>query len=140
MDSFSQWMTFIQERWLVLLIAFIALIIILKVVKTILKWVLVVAIVAVIVLYGANYTDQIKEVAGKVWDYTQTEFQDMMIGELDGAKYEEDGSGQFTITSKNFIVTGMMDADDVKITFKGQTMTVKRYDWIDRYITDVKGK
>lgn len=140
MDQISQWLTFVQERWLILLISLIALIIIIKVVKTLVKWVLVIAIVAALVFYGVNYTDEIKEAAAKVWDYTQSEFQDMLNAEIDSAQYEADEAGHFTIKSKNFTVEGSIDSDDVKITFKGQTVTLKRYEWIERYIQDVQSK
>lgn len=46
------WLQFIQDNWVIVAVAIVAIFIVMKLVKTVLKWILVAAIVIGIVTYG----------------------------------------------------------------------------------------
>lgn len=138
METLDQWMDFIAERWFVILIAVVVLFLVIKIVKTLLKWVVVIVIVAALFMYGSNYTDTIKDVSGMIIDHTKEEVLELLSDEIEDADYEESPDGSFKITSKNFIVVGHIDSDEVEVTFRGQTITLKKRDFIERYIEEVK--
>lgn len=138
MEALDQWLAFIADRWMVILIAVVVLFLVIRVVKTLLKWVIVIVIVASLFVYGSSYTDAIKDVGGKIMSYTQEEVLDMLSGEIEDAEYSESPDGSFKITGKNITLEGHVDSDEVKITFRGQTITLKKSDFIQRYIDEVK--
>ena len=51
----DQIIEFIQDRWLLIIIAILGIIIIGKIVKSLLKWVIIIAIIVIIIIYGSNY-------------------------------------------------------------------------------------
>jgi uncharacterized membrane protein YjjB (DUF3815 family) len=51
----DQLIDFIQDRWLLIVIALIGIVIVVKVIKSVLKWVIIIAIVAALIIYGSNY-------------------------------------------------------------------------------------
>lgn len=140
MTQWEHWLDFVIDRWFVILVAIIALVIVIKVVKTIVKWLIVIAIVAALLFYGANYTDAIKDVSGKILEYTQEEIFDLLSSEISNAEYVEDANGRFTITSGSIKLEGNNDSDEVTISYREQSFTIKKNPFLDRYITEVKGR
>lgn len=140
MTQWEHWLDFVIDRWIVILVAIIALVIVIKVVKTIVKWLIVIAIVAALLFYGANYTDAIKDVSGKILEYTQEEIFDLLSSEISNAEYVEDANGRFTITSGSIKLEGSNDSDEVTISYREQSFTIKKNPFLDRYITEVKGR
>lgn len=136
--DWEQWLVFIQDRWLFLLIAAVILFLIIKFVQTLLKWLIVVIIVVVVMLYGANYTEDLKEFGSRIVEYSKEEALEIMSGELEDADYEVHSDGTFTITTNNFVMEGAADEDDVRITYRNQTITVKRTDFVERIIEQVR--
>ncbi len=51
----EQLIDFIQDRWLIILIAFVGIFIIIKIAKSMIKWLFIIAIVAALIIYGSNY-------------------------------------------------------------------------------------
>lgn len=51
----EQFIDFIQDRWLIIVIALVGIIIAVKLVKSIIKWLIIIAIVAALIIYGSNY-------------------------------------------------------------------------------------
>lgn len=52
----DQLLLFLQERWLIVLIAIVVLFIVIRIARTVMKWFIVLAIIAAILIYGFNYT------------------------------------------------------------------------------------
>jgi hypothetical protein len=50
---------FIQDRWLLIVIALVGIVIIVKLIKSVLKWLIIIAIVAALIIYGSNYIPSI---------------------------------------------------------------------------------
>lgn len=136
--NWEQWLVFIQDRWLFLLIAAIVLFLIIKFLQTLLKWFIVIVIIAVVLLYGANYTDDLKAFGNKIVEYSKDEALEIMSGELEDAEYHVEPDGTFTITTNNFVMEGAADEEDVRITYRNQTITVKRTDFVERIIDQVQ--
>jgi|DewCreStandDraft_2_1066082.scaffolds.fasta_scaffold12809_3 hypothetical protein len=51
----EQLIDFIQDRWLIIVLALIGIIIIVKLVRSIVKWLFIIAIVAALFIYGSSY-------------------------------------------------------------------------------------
>ena len=139
MTQWEHWLDFVIDRWFVILVAIIALVIVIKVVKTIVKWLIVIAIVISLLFYGADYTDAIKDVSGKILEYTQEEIFQLLSSEISNANVE-DANGRFTITSGSIKLEGSNDSDEVTISYREQSFTIKKNPFLDRYITEVKGR
>lgn len=138
MSSLEQWMTFIEDRWLLILIVVVVLFIIIKVLNTILKWVLVIAIVGGLVFYGAQYTDAIKHTAGAILEYTQEEWFELMADEIKEARYVEHPDGRYSVIGKSVSIEGKKGEDEVTVTIKGRSFRFKVNDLLQRYIDEVK--
>lgn len=121
----DQVMTFVQDRWMLIVGAIIALFIIVKIVKTVVKWVIVLVIVAGLLLYGAQYMGDLKEVSAKVADYTKEEAVKALVGEAKDAQYEQNADGTFTITSKHAELQGTLGSDEGTLTLYHQSFKVK---------------
>src|SRR5690554_1800909 len=130
----EQWLTFVEDRWVFIVIALIVLFIVMKIVHSAVKWLIVLAIVAGIWFYGSNYTEQIKDIGSQLMDFTKAEAVEALIGESMDAQYEGQADGTYTITTKNFLVEGEQSSDEAKITFKGQTFTIKLTDTLNKFI------
>ena len=55
----EQYIDFIQDRWLLIIVALIGIVIIGKIIKSVLKWLIIIAIVAALIIYGSNYIPSI---------------------------------------------------------------------------------
>jgi hypothetical protein len=51
----EQLLDFIQDRWLIIVVALIGIVIIVKLVRSVIKWLIIIAIVAALIIYGSNY-------------------------------------------------------------------------------------
>jgi hypothetical protein len=157
---------FLQDQWLVVLAVIVAVIIVIKVVKTIVKWLIALAIIALLVVYGMNYTEQFKELGGKMMEYakgeaseqwslsiqafsdelismTKAEAVERMLGDADKAAYEE-SEGTFTVTTDKIIIKGSIKdgqyGDQLEIKLNGQDIgiTIQRNDALTAYIIKAK--
>lgn len=134
----DSWITFVEERWLVILITLVALFLVIKLLNTLIKWVIVVAVVAGLLIYGANYTDAIRDVTGNLLQYTQDEVFRMMEEEIRQAEYRLHEDGSYTVDIGQIRLEGQSGSDEVKITYRGQTFTVRKNDFLERYLTEVR--
>ncbi|CAM3639945.1 hypothetical protein [Marinicrinis lubricantis] len=130
----NEWVQFLQDKWYIILAAVVIVAIIIRIVKTVVKWVLVLAIAVSLIYYGSNYTDEIKAAGEKIWSYAKDEAMETMMDEASQAEYQVNSDGTFTIVSPNFKLDSVLNSDDVKITFKGQTFTMSRNSLINDFI------
>lgn len=120
----DQLMTFMQDRWLVVIAALVLLVIVVKIVKTVVKWVLVLAIIGGLVYYGASYTDKLKELGDSVVTAAKEAGSDLKEKAVLGlagkdATFKDNGDGTYTVTSGNIRLDGKAGSDKVKITIAG---------------------
>jgi hypothetical protein len=90
------------------------------------------------VFYGANYKDKLGSIGGDLLDGAKSAAVSKLVDEAKDAKYESHPDGTFTVTSKNVKLEGKTGSDEVGITFKGKTVTVKINDLIQAYIDGAK--
>jgi uncharacterized membrane protein YcjF (UPF0283 family) len=138
----DQWSAFLQDRWYVLVIALVVLILIVKLVKTVVKWVVILALLGGVYYYATNYTQQFDSIKTSIGEKVASTVKDQAIAaaknEAKDAKYAKNADGSFTIKSKSVQVDGKPGANDVKVTFMGQTFTVKMDETVRAFIDSAK--
>ncbi len=123
------WSQFIQDHWIVVVVALLAIIIVVKAVKTVVKWVLVAAIVIGFAVYGGYSIDDLKEVGSKVsevGDKVTNELKDQaiktMAGEAGEAQYVNNADGSYTITTPNLELAGVPNTGKVSVKLRGVSL------------------
>jgi len=121
------WMQFLQDNWVIIAIAIIAIFVIMKVVKTLLKWVLVVGIIIAIAVYSGYSLDDIKskvsdgigDIGSKVTAEVKDQAIKAMIGEANEAEYVDNADGTYSIKSTNLEITGIPNSGEVTVKYRG---------------------
>lgn len=120
------WTDFLQQNWLVIVIALVVLFIVLNLVKTMVKWVLAIVIVAGLLIYSGISIEKIGEVVTTVKDETvdtlKSEAMNMMLKEAKDAKYTQNKDGAYTITTPNMSMKGETGSETVEVIFKGVSL------------------
>jgi hypothetical protein len=127
------WIQFLQDHWIVVVIAIVAIFVIMKLVKTVFKWVLVAAIIIGIVSYGGYSIDDLGKIGNKVSDElgvigekVSTEVKDQVIktmaGEASEATYVNNKDGSYSIKTTNLELTGIPNSGEVTIKFHGASL------------------
>ncbi len=119
------WIQFLEDNWVVIAIAIVAIFVIVKVLKTVLKWVLVAAIIIGIATYGGYSVEDIKnkvsDELGAIGDKVSAEVKDQaikaMAGEASEAEYVDNEEGSYSITSTNLELTGIPNSGEVTVKF-----------------------
>ncbi len=131
-------LAFVQERWLIILLAVVAAIVIINVLKTVFKWLIAAVIILALVYYGLQYSEELREVSQMIKEFTVNEWNEMMERETESAVYEQRPDGSFVITSKNIKLEGSDDSESVVITIRGASITVTKNEIIKAYIEQAK--
>lgn len=116
------WGQFVQDHWIVVAAALLAIIVVMKVVKTVMKWVLVAAIVIGFAVYGGYSIDDLKEVGSKVTDELKNQAIKTMAGEASEAKYVDNADGSYTITTTNLELNGEPNSGNVSVKLRGVSL------------------
>ncbi|WP_339322316.1 hypothetical protein [Paenibacillus sp. FSL W8-0194] len=120
------WSDFLQQNWLVILIALIVLFVVLNLVKTMVKWAIAAIIVVALVVYSGVSLDQIKDVVNDVKtetvDTLKSEATNLMMKEAKEAKYTSDAAGNFTITTPNLELKGQKGKEKVEVSLRGVSL------------------
>ncbi|RAV20319.1 hypothetical protein [Paenibacillus contaminans] len=140
----DQLTAFLQDRWLVVVIAVVVLFLIVKLVKTVIKWVLVLAILAVVIVYGATYKDKLLEVTDTIGTAVTNEIKDQALkavtNEAKDATYKKNDDGSYTVSTKSIRIDATPGSNDAKITFMGQTFNLKIDEALQKVIDQAKQK
>lgn len=117
------WTDFLQQNWLVIIIALVVLFVVLNLVKTMVKWILAIVIVAGLLIYSGISLDKIGEVVTTVKDETvdtlKSEAMNMMLKETKEAKYTKNDDGTYTVMTPSVTLKGEKGMETVDVTFKG---------------------
>jgi hypothetical protein len=127
------WIQFVQDHWVVVALAIVAIFVIVKLVKTVLKWVLIAAIIIGIVTYGGysikdlgDVGSKVTEELGVIGDKVSTELKNQaikaMAGEASEATYVNNKDGSYSITSTNIELTGVPNSGEISVKFHGQSL------------------
>ncbi|MFD1178173.1 hypothetical protein ACFQ3W_17930 [Paenibacillus puldeungensis] len=120
------WTEFLQENWLVIVVALVILFLVLNFVKTLVKWALVLVIAAFIIIYSGitlkDIGDAVTTVKDQAVSISQSEALNMMKNEAKEAKFTQNADGSFTIKTPNLEVNGTPGSDKVKVMFRGVSL------------------
>lgn len=120
------WTEFLQENWLVIVVALVILFLVLNFVRTVVKWALVLVIAAFIIIYSGitmkDIGDAVTTVKEQALDISKTEALNMMKNEAKEAELTQNSDGSFTITTPNLEVVGQAGSDKVKVSFRGVSL------------------
>jgi len=131
-------MSFLQDRWFIIVGAIIVLFLVIKIVKTVVKWIIVLAVLAGLFYYGADYKDQLMEMGTAVTAEAKNQALKAISGEMKEAQYKQNPDGTFTVTTKSLKLEGNPESNEVKVTFMNQTFTMKMDDVINALIEQAK--
>jgi len=137
------WSDFLQQNWLVIVIALIVLFVVLNLVKTMVKWALVLIIIVAVVVYSGVSLEKIKDVVNDVKteavDNLKSEATNVMMKEAKEAKYTSDAAGNFTITTPNLEMKGQKGKDKVDVSLRGVSLGQwKISDTVQSFIAESK--
>lgn len=131
-------MSFLQDRWFVIVAAIVILFIVIKIVKTVIKWVIVLAVLAGLFFYGASYKEQLLNIGTAVTAEVKNQAVKAVTGEMKEAEYKLNPDGSFTVTTKSVRLDGKPGSNEVKVTFMNQTFTMKVDDVLNGLIEQAK--
>lgn len=141
MDQLS---TFIQDRWVVILVAIVVLFLVIKIVKTVVKWVIVLVVVAALFYYGASYTDDLKQLGSDavatVKDVAASAKEDALKA-LAGkdAKFAQNADGSYSVTAGQVKLEGKPGATEVSLSVAGKKIAdIKLDDAVKALIEQAK--
>ncbi|WP_028547327.1 hypothetical protein [Paenibacillus sp. UNC451MF] len=130
--------SFLQERWFIIVAAIVVLFLVIKIVKTVVKWIIVLAVIAGLFYYGANYKDQLLDVGTAVTTEAKNQAIKAISGEMKDAEYKQNPDGTFTVTTKSLKLEGNPGSNEVKVTFMNQTFTMKMDEVVNALIEQAK--
>jgi len=137
----NQWMQFVQDRWWLILIALVALLLVISFVKTVVKWLLVAVIVAVVLIYGANYKDELTTIGDKVVSEAKEQAFQALMASAGNAKYEEGKNGAFVVSTDTVRVEGKAGSDEVTVYWKDVRIgTFKVEGVIETFLNEAKNR
>jgi hypothetical protein len=141
----NQWAAFVQDKWLLIIIAIVVLFLVMKVVKTFVKWILVLAVIAAVLYYGSTYAGKqlsgLKTTLGNaVADEAKQQLTNAIVGEGKDADYIKHADGSYTIHTKNIKLDGKPGSDQAEVSFMGQSYKVSINKTIQKFIDEAKNK
>ncbi|WP_409342185.1 hypothetical protein [Paenibacillus sp. MBLB4367] len=141
MDQLS---AFLQDRWIVVVLAVVVLFLVVKLVKTVIKWVLVLAIVAAVIVYGASYKDKLLEVTDSIGAAVTTEIKDQALkavtNEAKDATYKKNDDGSYTVSTKSLRIDAKPGSKEAKVTFMGQSFTLNIDETLQKVIDQAQAR
>jgi hypothetical protein len=139
MDS---WTAFVQDKWILIVIAIIVLFLVMKVVKTFVKWILILAVIAFIIYYGSTYAGNLSGLKTTLGNAVASEAKQQLTkaiaGEAKDADYVKHSDGSYTIHTKNIQLDGKPGVDEVEVSFMGKSYKVSINKTIQKFIDEAK--
>jgi cytochrome c-type biogenesis protein CcmE len=131
-------MSFLQERWYIIVAIILVLFIVMRIVKTVVKWAIVAALLAGLYFYGASYKDQLMNIGTVVSTEAKNQAVKAFSSEMKDAQYKQNADGTYTVTTKSLRLDGKPGSNEVKVTFMNQTFTMKVDDIVNAFIEQAK--
>jgi hypothetical protein len=140
----NQWAAFVQDKWLLIIIAIVVLFLVMKIMKTFVKWILVLAVIAAVLYYGSTYANKLSglktTLGNAVADEAKQQLTNAIVGEGKDADYIKHADGSYTIHTKNIKLDGKPGSDQAEISFMGQSYKVSINKTIQKFIDEAKLK
>lgn len=123
-ESWTQdaWMQFLQDNWLILAVAVVAIFVIVKLVKTVVKWLLVAGILIAIFVYGGYSIDDLSTIGSKIQSEARDQAIKAMTGEISQAEYKDNGDGSYTIKTPTLELSGVPNSGEVSVKYQGVSL------------------
>jgi hypothetical protein len=138
----DQWSAFVQDKWLLIIVAIVVLFLVMKLVKTFVKWIIVLAVIALVLYYGSTYAgglSGLKTTLGNaVADEAKQQITNAIVGEGKDADYVKHADGSFTIHTKNIKLDVKSGSKEAEVTFLGQSYKVSIDKTIQKFIDEAK--
>lgn len=138
----DQWSAFVQDKWMLIIVAIVVLFLVMKLVKTFVKWILVLAVIAAVLYYGSTYVGELSGLKTTLGNVVATEAKQQItsaiVGEGKDADYVKHSDGSYTIHTKNIKLDGKPGSDDAEVSFLGQTYKVSINKTIQKFIDEAK--
>jgi hypothetical protein len=138
----DQWIVFLQDKWMLVIVAIVVLFLVMKLVKTFVKWVIVIAVIAFGLYYGSNYAGKLGDLkttlGNAVVGEAKQQLTNAIVGEGKNAAYKKNADGSFTVSTKNIKLEGKPGSDQAKVTFLGQSYNVSINKTIQKFIDEAK--
>lgn len=138
----DQWSAFVQDKWMLIIVAIVVLFLVMKLVKTFVKWILVLAVIAAVLYYGSTYVGELSGLKTTLGNAVATEAKQQItsaiVGEGKDADYVKHSDGSYTIHTKNIKLDGKPGSDDAEVSFLGQTYKVSINKTIQKFIDEAK--
>ncbi|WEK53436.1 MAG: hypothetical protein P0Y55_12690 [Candidatus Cohnella colombiensis] len=115
----NAWQQFLQDNWIIAVIALVLIFIIMKLVKTVLKWVLVIAVVVGFFAYGGYSIKDLENIGTKVTSEMKDQAIKSMAGEAKEATYEDLADGAYVIKTTNLELTGVKNSGEITVKLRG---------------------
>lgn len=116
----DQWSAFVQDKWLLIIVAIVVLFLVMKLVKTFVKWILILAVIAAVLYYGSTYAgnlSSLKTTLGNVVaNEAKQQITNAIVGEGKDADYVKHADGSFTIHTKNIKLDVKAGSKEAEIT------------------------
>jgi len=140
----NNWSSFVQDKWVLIVVAIVILFLVMKVVKTFIKWVIVLVIIGFILYYGSHYTDKLSlgnikaAIGNTVLDKAKQELASMIAGDVKNAKYSQNADGSFTVKTSQLSLSGQPDSAKLNVKFMGQTFPIQTDSQLQKFIDQAK--
>jgi hypothetical protein len=142
----DQWSVFIQDKWVLIIVAIVVLFLVLKIVKTFVKWIVVLAIIAAVLYYGSTYAGDLSgnlnglktTLGNAVADEAKQQITSAIVGEGKDADYVKHPDGSFTIHTKNIKLDGKPGSNEAEVSFMGKSYKVSINKTIQKFIDEAK--
>jgi hypothetical protein len=138
----DQWSAFIQDKWILIIVAIVVLFLVMKIVKTFVKWIVVLAIIAAVVYYGSTYAGNLsglKSTLGNVVaDEVKQQITSVIVGEGKDADYVKHADGSYTIHTNNLKLDVKPGSNEAEVSFMGKSYKVPINKAIQKFIDEAK--
>jgi hypothetical protein len=138
----DQWSAFVQDKWILIIVAIVVLFLVMKLVKTFVKWILVLAVIGAVLYYGSTYAGELSNLkttlGTAVANEAKQQITNAIVGEGKDADYVKHSDGSFTIHTKNIKLDGKPGSDEAEVSFLGQSYKVSINKTIQKFIDEAK--
>jgi hypothetical protein len=136
-------LAFVQDQWLYVVVALVAIVVIVKVFKNVFRWVVIAAIAIGLIYVGMEYGDtdllqQGKKLVEQTAQYTKEQAINEIVKEVQDAQYTMKAGGKYEVKTANFSLRGTVGQPDAVLVFKDQEFPVQIGDQLREVIEQAK--
>jgi hypothetical protein len=140
---FDSVLNFVEQQWLYVIIALVAVVLVIKIFKSVFRWLIILAIGAALIYFATNYEDGKlletgKQLVQQAADYTKEQAVDGLINEVKDARYTLNADGTYEVKTSNFALKGTVASTDAVIVYKDREFPVYVGEQLQQVIDQAK--